>query len=192
MPASVSKLRIHHFEPASRANGPGWRAVLWLQGCTLGCPGCFNPDTHSSADGNWHNTADLCTQIAALGSSIEGITVSGGEPLQQLPGLINFLECIRRQTQLLVLLFTGYTWEEIRKIPRSHQLLPLVDVLLAGRYDQTNRVARGLVGSNNKTIHFLSSLYSAADLERVPEAEIILNTHGEIILSGIHPLLFNP
>ncbi len=26
----------------SRANGPGVRAVIWVQGCTIGCPGCYN------------------------------------------------------------------------------------------------------------------------------------------------------
>ena len=40
------RIRLHAFEPASRANGPGPRAAVWFQGCTLGCPGCFNPDTH--------------------------------------------------------------------------------------------------------------------------------------------------
>jgi len=35
-------LQIHKFLSHSRANGPGVRAVLWVQGCTLGCQGCFN------------------------------------------------------------------------------------------------------------------------------------------------------
>jgi pyruvate-formate lyase-activating enzyme len=40
-------LNLHALWPRSRANGPGVRMVLWLQGCTLGCPGCFNPATHA-------------------------------------------------------------------------------------------------------------------------------------------------
>ncbi|NJO00209.1 MAG: 4Fe-4S cluster-binding domain-containing protein, partial [Anaerolineales bacterium] len=40
-----SLLRLHQFLPQSRVNGPGLRAVLWVQGCSLGCPGCFNPQT---------------------------------------------------------------------------------------------------------------------------------------------------
>ncbi len=39
-------LRLHAFLPRSRANGPGWRSVVWVQGCSLGCAGCFNPQTH--------------------------------------------------------------------------------------------------------------------------------------------------
>jgi anaerobic ribonucleoside-triphosphate reductase activating protein len=41
-------LRLHGFVARSRANGPGIRAVVWTQGCTLGCPGCFNPGSHPS------------------------------------------------------------------------------------------------------------------------------------------------
>ncbi|MGD0006352.1 MAG: 4Fe-4S cluster-binding domain-containing protein, partial [Anaerolineaceae bacterium] len=39
-------LNLHHFEPLSLVNGPGKRSVVWVQGCTLNCPGCFNPQTH--------------------------------------------------------------------------------------------------------------------------------------------------
>jgi len=44
-------LRVHHFLPRSHANGPGVRAVLWAQGCSLACPGCFNADTHALTGG---------------------------------------------------------------------------------------------------------------------------------------------
>ena len=42
-------VRIHAVDPRSRANGPGVRFVVWLQGCTLGCPGCFNPATYAES-----------------------------------------------------------------------------------------------------------------------------------------------
>ena len=190
MASPIARLRLHHFEPASRANGPGWRAVLWLQGCTLACPGCFNPETHRSSAGQWQSTAALAAQIAALGPSIEGITISGGEPLQQLSALIDFLENLRAHSQLSVILFSGYSWEEIQSMPSAPRLTACVDVLLAGRYQAAHRAAHALLGSTNKTIHFLSSRYSAADLEAVPEAEVIINPNGEIILSGINPIQF--
>ena len=37
---------LHALIPASRANGPGLRAVVFFQGCTVGCVGCWNPRTH--------------------------------------------------------------------------------------------------------------------------------------------------
>ena len=47
----IAEARIHAFEPRSRANGPGARFVVWFQGCTLGCPGCFNPHLWAARGG---------------------------------------------------------------------------------------------------------------------------------------------
>ena len=86
------------------------------------------------------------------------------------------------------MVFSGYTLDEIRRIPGSQAFLEKIDVLIAGRYQADQRVASGLIGSANKTIHLLSSRYTISDLEAVPQAEIILSPEGEIILSGIDPL----
>jgi len=181
-------LRLHHFLPVSQVNGPGRRAVLWVQGCTLGCPGCFNPETHTGQQGETVTVDTLLERICGLEGRIDGITISGGEPLQQRRGLESLLSRVRVETGLSVVLFSGYTWEEIQGMPRADELLALVDVLLAGRYDQRQRVADGLLGSANKTIHLLSPRYSLADLEAVPQAEVIVGTDGELIFSGIDPL----
>jgi anaerobic ribonucleoside-triphosphate reductase activating protein len=185
-------LRIHRFVPASQANGPGLRAVLWVQGCGLACPGCFNPETHSFEGGQrWtvQEAADhiLAAQQAARGG-LEGLTLSGGEPAVQHRTLAKILKEVHRQSSLSVLVFTGYTLEELHKMPGIHQFLSQVDLLIAGRYDSSHRTAHGLVGSANKVLHFLTPRYSPADLAQIPEAEIILSPDGEIILSGIDPL----
>jgi len=181
-------LKVHHFEPASQSNGPGWRTVVWLQGCTLKCPGCFNPETHSTTAGEVIPVSLLSSKVLAYQSEVEGITISGGEPLQQLPALIALLTEIRRKTNLSVLIFSGYDWQEILSMPKAAVLFPLVDVLIAGRYVSSQRLARGLVGSSNKTTHFLSDRYVQADLAAVPQAEVILNQNGEIVFSGIDPI----
>ncbi|HZI36693.1 MAG TPA: 4Fe-4S cluster-binding domain-containing protein, partial [Acidimicrobiia bacterium] len=36
-------VRVLRFLPATDAEGPGRRAALWVQGCSIRCPGCFNP-----------------------------------------------------------------------------------------------------------------------------------------------------
>src|ERR1035441_5283857 len=38
---------VHAIMPASRANGPGLRCVVFVQGCNLGCPGCWNSWGHT-------------------------------------------------------------------------------------------------------------------------------------------------
>jgi hypothetical protein len=63
-----------------------------------------------------------------------------------------------------------------------------VDVLIAGRYDATRRVARELRGSDNKEVRFLTNRYAPADFEQVPEAEVVISPEGDVLLSGIDPL----
>jgi anaerobic ribonucleoside-triphosphate reductase activating protein len=181
-------LRIHHLLPFSRANGPGARAVLWTQGCSLACPGCFNPHTHPAAGGEVVPVEELAARLMALGAGVEGLTVSGGEPLQQRPALLALLQRLRHHTTLSVLLFTGYRWDEVQRLPAAAELLACIDVLIAGRYVEDRRLARGLRGSANKTVHFLTDRYTPADLETVPAAEVSITAAGEVVLSGIDPV----
>jgi len=181
-------LRLHAFIPFSRANGPGVRAVVWTQGCTLNCQGCFNPETHSFQGGEEVAVDDLFRRIESLGDALEGITISGGEPLQQLRPLVALLRRVNEETDLSVLVFTGYAWDEIGRMPESAALLARVDALIAGRYDHTQRLARDLRGSANKSVHLLSDRYTMDDLRAASPAEVIITADGEVMISGIDPL----
>jgi anaerobic ribonucleoside-triphosphate reductase activating protein len=161
------------------------RAVLWVQGCSRRCPGCFNPETHPFEGGEAVPVEALLQRIAALQDTIEGLTVSGGEPLEQEPAITALLRQVKTETGLSVLLFTGFSWEEIQQ---GIEALHYVDVLIAGRYDRTQPRARGLRGSANQTVHFLTDRYTLADLEAVPSSEVILTPEGEALVSGIRPV----
>lgn len=185
--ARASYLQIHRFEPVSVANGPGRRAVLWVQGCGLGCPGCFNPETHAFDAGERWTPTEAVERVLAV-KGIEGLTISGGEPAYQHRALAAMLEELRVKSSLSVLVFSGLTWEELQRVPGIEHFLGLIDVLIAGRYDETQRIAGGLIGSANKTVHYLTDRYTPENLARVPQAEVIVDTNGEIRLSGIDPL----
>lgn len=131
---------------------------------------------------------DLVDFILSSPGHPEGLTISGGEPLQQIQPLWQLLRRIRQRSDLSVILFTGFTWEEIQKLPGALQLITCVDVLLAGRFDQSHRLASGLRGSANKTIHFLTHRYDSAALDAVPAAEVVLSRGGILTISGIDPL----
>ena len=200
--SNKTTLRIHQFLPKSKANGPGNRAVLWVQGCTLGCPGCFNAPTHLTQAGVDESVDIIFERILALGSNIEGITISGGEPLQQQTGIASLLRRVKAETKLSVVLFTGFSWEELERMGEADRqragadistALPLplladVDVLLAGRYDAGRRIARGLLGSDNKIAYFLTTRYNQADLDRVPKVEVIVTPQGRVFTTGIDPV----
>jgi anaerobic ribonucleoside-triphosphate reductase activating protein len=180
------RLRIHGFEATSVANGPGTRAVVWVQGCTLGCAGCFNPETHVRG-GEELDVAELYDRVATLEGRIDGVTISGGEPLQQRGPVLDLLGRIRAGTSLSTVLFTGYSWPEVLRMRELDELRRCVDVLLAGRYRQEARLATGLRGSANKTVHLFTGRYTTADLDAVPEAEVIVHPDGRLTLTGIDP-----
>ncbi len=177
--------RVHAIEPKSRANGPGSRFVVWMQGCSLGCAGCFNPTTHDAAAGREVAVADIAAQLAA--ANVEGLSLSGGEPLQQPAAAAALLDAARA-LGLSTLAFSGYTIDEIRDLPGGPEVLARLDVLVDGRYRSTERLATGLRGSANQRIHLLTRRYSMTDVEATPVAEIRIGPTGELVLTGVDPL----
>jgi len=92
------KGNIHSIETFGTVDGPGIRYVLFLQGCLLRCQFCHNADTWEMHTGNEVEVKeiieDLTEYLPFINASGGGITVSGGEPLLQLPFLLElFKEC---------------------------------------------------------------------------------------------------
>jgi anaerobic ribonucleoside-triphosphate reductase activating protein len=179
------KARIHATEARSRANGPGARFVVWFQGCSLGCPGCFNPATHPVGG----DEVDVDELLARVGD-VEGISLSGGEPMQQPAAALALVEGARARG-LSTLMFSGYTIDEIRALPEGPAVLAALDVLIDGRYVAGQRLASGLRGSSNQSIHLLSPRYALGDVEATPVAEIRIDRTGAAILTGVDPLKLN-
>jgi len=175
-------VKLHAIEPRSRANGPGARFVVWFQGCTLGCPGCFNPATHG--DGPVSDVADVIAQLRAA-RDIEGISLSGGEPFQQPEAALALLEAAKG-LGLSTLAFSGYTLAEATAI--APDVVAKLDVLIDGRYVASERLATGLRGSANQRIQLLTSRYTLADIEATPVAEIRIGKTGDVVLTGVNPL----
>ncbi|MBI3800395.1 MAG: radical SAM protein [Deltaproteobacteria bacterium] len=176
------KIRLHAFEPTSRANGPGLRAVIWFQGCTLGCPGCFNPTTHEPNDGYETKAEVLAADLITL-PGIEGVSISGGEPFQQPEALADLVRRLR-QTSLSILIFSGYTLKRIQTMPLGPTILASIDVLVAGPYVREQHSGRGLLGSTNQHLHLLTSRYQPSDFTRLPRREIILHRDGTMTVTG--------
>jgi anaerobic ribonucleoside-triphosphate reductase activating protein len=131
---------------------------------------------------------EVAERILDLRNVIEGVSISGGEPFQQKPALIDFLRIIRTSSTLSTLVFTGYTRRELEEIDPRGEALDNIDLLIAGRYRSSHHSATRLLGSANQKIYYLTDRYDPADIAAVPEAEVWLNPDGSIALSGITPL----
>ena len=185
----MNPLRLHAIEPASRANGPGLRSVIWFQGCTLGCPGCFNPGTHAPHAGTETDTAFLAAMILSSAHGITGVSISGGEPFQQPEALLDLLIRLHG-SGLSRLVFSGYTLKEIEAQPLGPAILTHLDVLIAGRYVQMRNHGRDLLGSSNQRIHLLTGRHAMEEFEGIPTTEIIVRPDGSITLTGVVPARF--
>ena len=125
-------LPIHNISH-SRINGPGNRLVIWVKGCKFHCEGCFNPETHPYTKKHMMDIDELATLINS-DTDIEGITLSGGEPLDYPEQLTCLLRKVAER--LTVIIFSGYMIHEIRQ---SHLLMSVVgmaDLSIVGRYDE--------------------------------------------------------
>jgi pyruvate formate lyase activating enzyme len=78
---------VHSFDLSIGVDGPGTRFVAFLAGCPLRCQFCHSPDTWYRGNGTPTTTDELVTEIRRYERFLKvaggGVTVSGGEPLQQ-------------------------------------------------------------------------------------------------------------
>lgn len=162
---SDNNLRVHAVLHRSRVNGPGERMVIWTQGCAKGCPGCFNPETWSFSRGRQTDVRLLAAEVLASGA--EGLTITGGDPFEQPFALLLFLLALHESDDTLsslplgVICFTGYTLEEIEDFEGAageamRACLPMIDLLVDGRYVEALRRDSHLAGSCNQRFHFSS------------------------------------
>lgn len=168
--------------PRSLANGPGERFVLWVQGCPIHCPGCWNRDTWDANGGQETSVAAILSQITAeLG--LEGVTFTGGEPMAQAEALSELAAACRAEG-LSVFIFTGYHQEQL-KAPAQLKLWSLADIIVAGPYVQAQRSFEyAWVGSSNQQVHFVTDRYTAKDQLSAVRAEAHLEPDGTITWTG--------
>ena len=84
-------LRLANFVNRTEIYGPGMRSAIWVQGCTLACKGCWNTHMWSKKGGKVHSVVELHGQLMQI-EDIEGITLLGGEPLEQSKAVLELIK----------------------------------------------------------------------------------------------------
>lgn len=176
-------INIHSIIPLSKVNGPGNRMVIFFQGCDKNCQGCFNPDTHSFDTTRLHSPADIFKKYPP--TNIEGITISGGEPFLQPDGLLELLKTARKKHNLSTVVYTGFTYKQLKQKPECRACLEFVDVLIDGSYVESKKETTLLPrGSTNQRFYFLSSRYKREDFYMPGKIEVIIGKDGMITNTG--------
>ena len=145
-------------------NGSGFRVTIWVSGCTHACPGCQNKHTWKYGQG--HKLDDMvpyhltCKEkiLNLIGDEhIDGVTISGGDPLDQsaqaLKELAKFLSDIKkRYPKKSIWLYTGYLIEDLNNYPHK-EVIKNCDVIIDGPYVKEKRnITIPFRGSTNQRI----------------------------------------
>ena len=127
--------RIHSFQSLGTVDGPGVRAVVFMQGCPLRCACCHNPDTWDLGGGKIVSAEEIFRKIQRLRAYFGkdgGVTVSGGEPLLQADFVAELFRLCRADGISCALDTSGCIYNE-----SVERLLSLTDLVLLD-YKYTN------------------------------------------------------
>lgn len=194
-------MRVHGLIESTKANGPGDRAGVWLQGCIgLNCAGCQNLDTHAPNGGEFKMRVELVDWICAHAK--DGVTFSGGEPMQQLDDGLDFVvrKVLERRPDLSVGFFTGYALSELEsgsfrsslsdhfnptKIEKRASWLYLksmTDFAVMGRYNQLQHggLNMPLCSSRNQKLELFSNRYTVEDFHQTNLVEMVTSEDGDL------------
>lgn len=184
-----SKLRIFERRSPVKVLGPYTRAVIWLQGCDFGCPACIVPESWNRNVAEEVDISEVVTWVLDQ-RTIEGITLSGGEPMLQAESLSTLIDSLRQVKNLGVVCYTGYRLEDLKSRGNISQkkLLQKIDLLIDGIY--TEKLHSDLLwrSSSNQRLILLSNRYQKlleAQSDRSAGLEFFFNEAGDIGFSGV-------
>lgn len=186
-------VRYDRFLAATNAEGPGTRSAVWLQGCSVRCPGCFNPQLWTSRGGTVSNTSEVAAEWVhqAVAAGSEGITLLGGEPFDQAEAAAIIASAFH-EAGLSVMSFSGYHLDQLLAWSAERDdiaaLLASTDLLCDGPYlrDLTD-AGRPWIGSRNQSIRALTDRYAAdvAELASFRDRlEVRIAPDGTIAVNG--------
>ncbi len=130
-------IRIAGVVKESTVDGPGFRYVIFTQGCPHHCEGCHNPQTHAMDGGKLESITSLVEDIKK-NPLLKGVTLSGGEPFMQAKKLAKLLSMLDLN-RYTVMTYTGFKYEYLVENSNNENgyldLLQLTDVLIDGKFE---------------------------------------------------------
>lgn len=191
---------LHGKLDSSEVNGPGTRAVIWFQGCTLNCVGCWNQDTHKFDPDTYVSNQEMHSWLLGL-EGVEGVTFSGGEPMQHVIDLLDLTQYIKDvRPDLSIGIFSGYTQRELEtgNWRTMHPMGMLgtgaaeiwtkvadhLDFAVMGRFNAAKlTTSKPLCGSSNQDVVLFSDRYTAKDFK--PQAtQVTISADGLVQITG--------
>jgi anaerobic ribonucleoside-triphosphate reductase activating protein len=179
---SQRSLRVAEFIDRSDIYGPGHRSVVWVQGCTLACEGCWNTEMWAHAGAEMMNVNNLHKRLLSI-ENVAGVTFLGGEPLQQSPALLDLIQ-LQSEAGRSVMLYSGYDKDELNEVQQA--CVDLCDVVILGRYRQELRnTSLRWRGSTNQVIESPTGRFEVSeDHDGFQEVEMHIDAQGTFRMVG--------
>lgn len=147
------KIRWCSYIPNSLQNGEGIRDVIFLPGCIHNCDGCHNKEAQDPNYGTEIEIDELIKILKVNNDMVDGITLSGGDPLFQYDKTLELCKAIKENLDNnSIWLYTGYTFDYISK--HFKEITEYVNVIIDGRYEKDLPPAM-YRGSNNQQLIIL-------------------------------------
>ncbi len=154
-------MKISGIIEESIVDGPGIRFVIFFQGCTHNCYKCHNPETHDINKGKEMSVDEIINKIKNVPLT-DGVTLSGGDPLMQIDDCLELCKKIKKELNLNIIVYTGYTYEQIIKMtkPQYKELFNYIDYLIDGPfiYDLLDLSLKYKGSSNQRIIDIKQTL----------------------------------
>ncbi|MCL2929712.1 MAG: radical SAM protein [Trichodesmium sp. MAG_R01] len=188
-----SKIKLFRYHAPVEVLGPNKRAVIWVQGCPFSCSSCIVPESWSQDAGKEITVSELANWVLQQPDNIEGITLSGGEPMVQASQLIQLINSVRQKRDVGVVCYTGYLWQELQKNGTNDQkaLLSYIDLLIDGRYLEQQHDSLRWRGSRNQKLLVLTPRYAnqveqiLAHEDHTSGVEFHLDANHQLAFSGV-------
>lgn len=147
-------------DETSICDGPGVRVVLWVSGCSVHCHGCHNPESWAFDAGNLFDQDAEKKLFTALNRPyIQGITLSGGHPLEpyNCHDVYILIQDIKKYCpNKNIWLYTGYTLsinDFLENTSEKNKIIRMCDVVVDGPYIESQRdVTLKFRGSSNQRL----------------------------------------
>ena len=145
-------MKIAKINYASFGEGPRQNTTIWVSGCSIRCPGCFNPHLWEftyGVDFIVEELVDLLKQGIPCGDT--GIAVVGGEPFDQVEELNELLLHVKQYLPLhKITVYSGYIFENLLK--DKNRPLKHIDYLVDGPFIIKEKLTGGYRGSSNQRV----------------------------------------
>lgn len=146
---------VHSLETFGLVDGPGVRFVVFLQGCSLRCQFCHNPETWHSGGEEWtaENLWQKAFRYKQYWKSNGGVTVSGGEPLLQIDFLIEFFKLAKKAGVHTALDTAGQPFSTNPEwLEKFRTLMEYTDLVLLDLKQMDEEGHKALTGKTNSNI----------------------------------------